>query len=78
MSSIPMTSTPQGKDRGSQPRLGLAQIMQIFLIMIPLMLLGFAIAVVPLLAAIRHQDELEDVVQPAAVPSSDRYEQIAA
>jgi hypothetical protein len=78
LSSNPVATTPQRKDMVSQLQLRLAQIMQIFAIMIPLMLLGIAIAVVPLLVAMRHQEELEDSPRPITLSARERNEQIAA
>ncbi len=56
----------------------LARTMTIFYLTIPLMILGIAIATVPLMWAMKHHDEWERSAAPLSVEFDDEEELIAA
>jgi hypothetical protein len=76
MSPEPVT-TSQGKDKVRRPS-GPARTMIIFYFTIPLMILGTAIAIVPLVFAMRHQYEWEDPARQPAAAARREAERLAA
>jgi len=53
-------TTSQGKDKVRRPRIGRLKTMLIFYLTIPFMVLGTAIAILPLIVAMKHQHKWEE------------------